>query len=178
MDDSTTPDSYVAIQPHDATDVHSNVAEEDAYTPESTAQLLKSDRKVKVAGIDCDGVLRGKIMSKDKFLSSLEHGFGMSSAIFGWDMHDVMYTTEVCLTSSKDGYGDLTAKIDLRSFRRLPFEDNIPFFLLHFSIADKPVMADGRSMIEATNQIMAKGGAMGLAGGKFFKQNICYAALA
>jgi hypothetical protein len=38
--------------------------------------LLQGDNKVKVAGIDADGVLRGKVMSKDKFLSAVKAGFG------------------------------------------------------------------------------------------------------
>jgi glutamine synthetase len=37
---------------------------------------LHEDTKVKVAGIDADGVLRGKIMAKDKFLSAAKSGFG------------------------------------------------------------------------------------------------------
>lgn len=37
---------------------------------------LQEDTKVKVAGIDADGVLRGKIMAKDKFLSAAKSGFG------------------------------------------------------------------------------------------------------
>lgn len=44
--------------------------------------LLKDDRKVKVAGVDVDGVLRGKIMSKDKFLSACKaEGFGFCSVV-------------------------------------------------------------------------------------------------
>lgn len=121
-------------------------------------RLLADDNKVKVAGIDCDGLLRGKIIHKAKFLSSLKSGFGMSSAIFGWDMHDVLYTEETSLTSAESGYQDFTAMIDLESFRRLPFEDNIAFFLLHFYIQDKPVFADGRGLIRSlTNDLAAKG---------------------
>lgn len=37
---------------------------------------LRDDTKVKVAGIDADGVMRGKIMSKDKFMSAALSGFG------------------------------------------------------------------------------------------------------
>lgn len=33
---------------------------------------LAHDTKVKVAGLDVDGVLRGKIMNKNKFLSLLK----------------------------------------------------------------------------------------------------------
>jgi len=39
-------------------------------------QELLKDTKVKVAGIDADGVLRGKIMAKAKFLSAAKSGFG------------------------------------------------------------------------------------------------------
>jgi glutamine synthetase len=130
------------------------------------AKLLTGDKKVKVAGIDCDGILRGKIIHKTKFLSSLESGFGMSSAIFGWDMHDVLYTEETGLTSADSGYQDFTAVIDLNSFRRLPFEDNIAFFLLHFYIQDKPVFADGRGLVKALTNNLADSGYKGLAGGE------------
>jgi len=43
---------------------------------EELETLLQRDNKVKVAGIDADGVLRGKVMSKDKFLSAVKSGFG------------------------------------------------------------------------------------------------------
>lgn len=128
-------------------------------------RLLANDTKVKVAGIDCDGLLRGKIIHKDKFLSSLKSGFGMSSAIFGWDMHDVLYTEETGLTSAESGYQDFTAMIELDSFRRLPFENNIAFFLLHFYIQDKPVFADGRGLIKSLTNDLAARGYEALAGG-------------
>jgi len=43
---------------------------------EDIEEQLKGDRRVKVAGIDADGVLRGKLMSKEKFLSAVKSGFG------------------------------------------------------------------------------------------------------
>ena len=65
---------------------------------EQLAVLLEHDNKVKVAGtciylisaelsgVDIDGVLRGKIMSKSKFLSACRAtSFGFCSVIFGWD---------------------------------------------------------------------------------------------
>jgi glutamine synthetase len=45
-------------------------------TIESIVGLLQNDEQVKVAGVDIDGVLRGKLMSKKKFLSILDDGFG------------------------------------------------------------------------------------------------------
>jgi glutamine synthetase len=72
-------------------------------TYEELKELLRHDTKVKVAGtprlapvlliwltcagVDVDGVLRGKFMSKDKFLSVAkpDAGFGFCSVVFGWD---------------------------------------------------------------------------------------------
>jgi glutamine synthetase len=132
--------------------------------PATVAQFLQNDNKVKVAGIDCDGMLRGKIMSKGKFLASVEKGFGMSSAIFGWDMHDQLHS--VTADSTQPGYADFTAIPDLRSFRRIPWEDNVPFFLLHFVVEGTPMYADGRSMLRSLSSKLQELGWESLAGGK------------
>ena len=47
--------------------------------------------KVKVAVTDIDGVLRGKYLHKDKFLSAVDGGFGFCNVVFGWDMTDSVY---------------------------------------------------------------------------------------
>lgn len=133
------------------------------------AELLKSDSKVKVAGVDFDGILRGKIMSKDKFLSSIKNGFGMSSAIFGWDMHDVLYETSNTITSSEQGFSDIVAVIDLASMRRLPSEDNIAFFFLRFLVDGQPVCADGRGIMAALDSDLASSGVRALAGGELLR---------
>ncbi|KAI0256654.1 glutamine synthetase/guanido kinase [Lactifluus subvellereus] len=89
--------------------------------------------KVKVAGFDVDGVLRGKVMSKEKFLSAASSdGFGFCSVIFGWDLHDTVYSKELLISNSANGYRDLTATIDLSTLRRIPWESNVPFFLVSF----------------------------------------------
>ena len=95
-------------------------------------QILESDTKVKVAGIDVDGTLRGKLMSKKKFLSVAKDGFGFCSVIFGWDMHDTPYFKELKISNSENGYRDIIAVPDLKSYRRIPWEDNVPFFLVYF----------------------------------------------
>ncbi|KAF7561274.1 hypothetical protein G7046_g2873 [Stylonectria norvegica] len=118
-------------------------------TQANIIELLKNDIKVKVAGLDTDGILRGKIMSKEKFLSSVKEGFGFSSAIFGWDMHDTLYTHSKGMSSEGGSYADFTAVPDLTSYRRLPWENNIPFFLLHFLSEGKPVAACPRGMTGA-----------------------------
>ncbi|KAJ1660498.1 hypothetical protein IWQ61_000587 [Dispira simplex] len=105
-----------------------------ATTPtlDTIAQVLARDDRVKVAGVDIDGVLRGKIVSKDKFLSSLTDGFGFCSVVFGWDLHDKAYNVPTRIANDATGFADLLAKVDLNTFRRLPLEGNIPFFLVRF----------------------------------------------
>lgn len=70
---------------------------------EEFTELLKDDHRVKVAGIDLDGILRGKVMVKSKFLSILESGFGFCSVIFGWDMHDKTYPEELSVSNAANG---------------------------------------------------------------------------
>lgn len=102
-------------------------------TAEDLRNLLMHDNKVKVAGIDVDGVLRGKFMSKDKFLSVVSsNGFGFCSVVFGWDVHDTVYSRELLISNKGNGYRDVIAEIDLSTYRRIPWEDNVPFFLVSF----------------------------------------------
>ncbi|KAJ5594634.1 Glutamine synthetase beta-Grasp [Penicillium hispanicum] len=127
-------------------------------TVENLPTLLADDIKVKVAGIDADGVLRGKVMAKEKFLAIAQKGFGFSSAVFGWDMHDMLWTTEARVAPPQTGYADFLAVPDLNTFRRLPWEENIPFFLVRFVSDGKSVSADGRSMLHGVcNQIAVQG---------------------
>ena len=129
-------------------------------------RLLENDTRVKVAGVDVDGVLRGKLMSKTKFLSVAEAGFGFCSVIFGWDMHDQTYFRELKISTKENGYRDVIAVPDLSSFRRIPWEDNVPFVLLRFldPLTGKPVCACPRSLLKTiedkleTRQMSAKAG--------------------
>lgn len=45
-------------------------------TLDNLEQALANDTKVKVAAVDVDGLLRGKIMHKEKFLHVAKDGFG------------------------------------------------------------------------------------------------------
>ena len=65
---------------------------------------------VKVAVTDTDGVLRGKYMQRDKFLSALEGGFGFCDVVLGWDSNDQLYDN-VSLTGWHTGYGDASVRI-------------------------------------------------------------------
>ncbi len=84
--------------------------------------------KVKIAFSDIDGILRGKYISTDKFLSVAENDIGFCDVIFGWDAGDVVYDN-VQYTGWHTGYPDATARIDLNTFRKVPWEGDLPFFL-------------------------------------------------
>src|SRR5688500_6361317 len=84
--------------------------------------------KVKIAIADIDGILRGKYISVEKFLSAVEGGSGFCDVIFGWDAADLAYDN-VKYTGWHTGYPDAPARIDLSTFRKMPWEDNLPFFL-------------------------------------------------
>ncbi|KAL0946698.1 hypothetical protein HGRIS_012885 [Hohenbuehelia grisea] len=124
--------------------------------PQNLADLkacLQDDIKVKVAGVDVDGVLRGKYMSKDKFLSAASSdGFGFCSVIFGWDLHDAVYSRELLISNKANGYRDVIASIDLSSYRRIPWENNAPFFLVSFLDPDtkEPIPVDPRGALKIT----------------------------
>jgi glutamine synthetase len=138
-------------------------------TLENLACVLHLDNKVKVAGVDVDGVLRGKIIAKSKFLSSAKDGFGLSSAIFGWDVHDELYETELEICSKKTGYADFIAVPDLASYRRIPWEDNIAFFLLEFYRDGKRIAPDPRGLMKTVTEKLAANGTMAMSGGISFR---------
>ncbi|RMZ83645.1 hypothetical protein DV738_g867, partial [Chaetothyriales sp. CBS 135597] len=143
---------------------------------------LSKDTCVKLAGLDVDGMcpcfavcarasrlLRGKLVSKKKFLSVVKDGFGFCSVIFGWDMHDLTYFRELKISNKDNGYRDLIAKIDLASYRRIPWENNLPFFLVSFHDPDtqQPICACPRSLLRTTLAKVHDAGYGALAGAEY-----------
>ncbi|MFT3679329.1 MAG: glutamine synthetase family protein [Ferruginibacter sp.] len=125
-------------------------------------QLLAEQNtdKVKLAVTDIDGVLRGKVISYEKFLSIVEKGFGFCNVVFGWDAADVAYDNAT-YTGWHTGYPDATAVIDLNSFRQIPWEDDIPFFLADFKDSrGKDLAVCPRSLLKKIIQEAAVAGYM------------------
>ncbi len=87
--------------------------------------------RVKVAVSDIDGVLRGKYIHKEKFLAAVESGFGFCNVVFGWDANDACYDNTIW-TGWHTGFPDSLARLDLSTFRRVPWDDEVPFFLGDF----------------------------------------------
>jgi glutamine synthetase len=91
----------------------------------------QNTEKVKLAITDIDGVLRGKIISFDKFRAVVETGFGFCDVVFGWDAADQAYDN-IAFTGWHSGYPDVKAIVDVQTFRQIPWENDIPLFLADF----------------------------------------------
>ncbi|KFH61761.1 glutamine synthetase [Podila verticillata NRRL 6337] len=130
---------------------------------------IEKDERVKVAGVDLDGILRGKVMAKSKFLSILESGFGFCSVIFGWDMHDKTYPEELSVSNAANGYRDIIAIPDLSTFRRIPWEHDIPFFLLSFydPASKEPLAVCPRGVLKRVTDQLASLGWEAMCGAEF-----------
>ena len=99
-------------------------------------RIKESDStKIKIAIADIDGILRGKYIHKKKFLDSIDHQLGICDVVFGWDSGDVCYDNSK-ITGWHTGYPDAKANLDLETFREIPWENSIPFFLADFSKHD------------------------------------------
>ena len=105
--------------------------------------------KVKVAVADIDGVLRGKYIATEKFLSILEGRLGFCDVTFGWDMGDAAYDN-VRFTGWHTGYPDAQVKLDLQTFRKIPWENDLPFFLGDF------VDEQGKALYACPRQLLLK----------------------
>lgn len=115
-------------------------------------------QKIKLAIVDIDGILRGKVIRKDKFLAAAESGFGFCDVVFGWDSADVAYDNAK-YTGWHTGYPDANARIDLSTFRNVPWDDEIPFFLADFRDAEGgPLHVCPRSLLK---NVQAKATEMG-----------------
>jgi glutamine synthetase-like protein len=70
---------------------------------------------VKVGVFDVDGILRGKYLSRDKFLAALDKGFGVCDVVLGWDSNDQLYDN-VKFTGWHSAYPD--APIEGNAYER------------------------------------------------------------
>jgi glutamine synthetase len=87
---------------------------------------------IKVGVFDTDGVMRGKYLSRDKFISALDKGFGFCDVVLGWDVKDRLYDN-ARFTGWHSGYPDALVRLLPDSCRELPLEENMLFFLGEFA---------------------------------------------
>lgn len=131
------------LKPESSTSSHENIIEEVKTYP---------GQKVKLAISDIDGILRGKVILLDKFLSSLETGFGFCDVVFGWDSHDRCYDN-VDHTGWHTGYPDAHARLDLDTYRKIPWDDGTPFFIADLEKKDgSPLEISPRNLLKRVRQ--------------------------
>lgn len=116
-------------------------------------------------------ITEGIIQSKEKFISAATNsaGFGFCSVIFGWDIHDQVYSRELLISNRANGYRDVLAVVDLSTYRRISWEDNVPFFLVSFFDPDtkEPLPVCPRGVIAKATKIAEKQGWRCMAGVEF-----------
>jgi len=113
---------------------------------------------IKLGGFDIDGILRGKYVSREKFDSAVKNGLGFCDVIFGWDSSDVLYDN-VSVTGWHTGYPDALARIDLSTFRVIPWEPATALFLVdYFDEQGHPLSFSPR---EVLRRVVAKAQEMG-----------------
>jgi len=110
---------------------------------------------IKVGVFDMDGICRGKYMSKKKFLSALEGGFGFCDVVLGWDANDELYDN-VKYTGWHTGYPDAPVRLLPETCRDLPFEDTV-FFVGEFTGEAEKICPRG-----LLRKVLAKAESMGL----------------
>jgi glutamine synthetase len=87
---------------------------------------------VKIGVFDTDGIMRGKYLSRDKFLSALDKNLGFCDVILGWDSNDQLYDNTK-FTGWHTAYPDATVRVLPASRREIPFEPKTALFLGEFS---------------------------------------------
>ena len=99
-------------------------------------------RYVKVGVFDVDGILRGKYMHRDKFLSALEKGFGFCDVVLGWDSSDRLYDG-ASYTGWHTAYPDAPVRILPETCRDIPFEEGTLLLLGEFEEAAEAICPRG-----------------------------------
>ncbi len=97
---------------------------------------------IKIGVFDVDGILRGKYMHRDKFLSALDKGFGFCDVVLGWDCYDQLYDS-ASFTGWHTAYPDAPVRVLPETCRPLPFENDTLLFLGEFTDHAEPVCPRG-----------------------------------
>jgi glutamine synthetase len=123
--------------------------------------------RVKLGAFDIDGILRGKYVSVEKFRSAAQSGLGFCDVIFGWDIGDMLYDN-VSVTGWHTGYPDALARIDLSTFRLIPWEPGTAFFLMDLAAASgEPLAMSPRQVLRRVTTQAAERGFLAMIGAEY-----------
>jgi glutamine synthetase len=87
---------------------------------------------VKIGVFDTDGILRGKYLSREKFLSALDKHLGFCDVILGWDSNDQLYDNTK-FTGWHTAYPDAIVRVLPATRREIPYESKTALFLGEFA---------------------------------------------
>ncbi|MEX2605016.1 MAG: glutamine synthetase family protein [Gracilimonas sp.] len=107
--------------------------------------------KVLIAITDIDGILRNKLISKEKFLKTAGSKLGFCNVVFGWDMNDAVYDNSE-VTGWHTGFPDSMVSIDLSTLREIPWNNNTPLLLGDFSESENLAEVCPRSLLKKIKQ--------------------------
>jgi len=106
----------------------------DVDSVEAVRQLVaeRNIDHIKAGVFDMDGVLRGKYVSREKFLAALHSGLGFCDVVLGWDCNDQLYDN-AAYTGWHTAYPDAGLRLLPQTCREIPFEPHTLFCLCEFS---------------------------------------------
>ncbi len=110
---------------------------------------------VKIGVFDTDGILRGKYLGRDKFLSAVDRNLGFCDVILGWDSNDQLYDN-TAFTGWHTAYPDASVRVLPETQRDIPFEPKTVFFLGEFAGAAEAVCPRG-----ALRRVLERASGMG-----------------
>lgn len=113
---------------------------------------------VTVGLVDTQGMLRGKYLSRGKFLSALDHGMGIPAVTLGLDYNDVIAETAKVSDASR-GYYDALVRVIPDSCRLVPWEPARRNLFFQIEYADEAAAICPRGVFK---RVLAKADAMGL----------------
>ena len=97
---------------------------------------------VKIGVFDTDGIMRGKYLARDKFVSALDKNLGFCDVILGWDSNDQLYDNTT-FTGWHTAYPDATVRVLPATQRDIPFEPKTALYLGEFADRAEPVCPRG-----------------------------------
>jgi glutamine synthetase len=87
---------------------------------------------VKVGVFDADGIMRGKYLAREKFLSGLEKDIAFCDVVLGWDSNDQLYDNSK-FTGWHTAYPDAAVRLLPETHREIPFEPKTALVLGEFA---------------------------------------------
>jgi glutamine synthetase len=112
---------------------------------------------VKIGVFDGDGIMRGKYLGREKFLSALDKNLGFCDVILGWDSNDQLFDN-TRYTGWHTAYPDATVRLLPGTRREIPFEPKTILFLGEFAGPAEAVCPRG-----TLRRVLARAADMGYA---------------